>query len=298
MRIEPLHTLDHIRKAFNDVTNRTGRARIGQFLTPSAIARFMSSMFETFLPEVRILDPRAGAGILFAALVETLISRKNGPLSIEVVAYETDSSILPFLRETVARCEALCASNGANFRGIVKHEDFVSASIAKTRFIFDIAPSFWHMRQTADLPNGESRPQKVLCPRIGGDILMNHHLCLHRQDVISIGDVLFQTRSQNSSSAFRSVDEPSQAALQNPGLRHTLPVDGDFSSRNQDDFRDPWFLTHPGCPSVLEARRAVHESSFGSLRSVPRCGKEGHQSWQARPGRTSMPGHVPLRWSC
>ena len=127
-----LHTLDHIRKSFNDSTNRTGRAQIGQFLTPSAIARFMSSMCETFPQEVRILDPGAGAGVLFAELVDTLISRENRPLSIEVVAYETDSAILPFLKETVDRCETLCTSKGIRFRGIIRHEDFVSDAIAET----------------------------------------------------------------------------------------------------------------------------------------------------------------------
>ncbi len=132
MITEPLHTLDNIRKSFNDATNRTGRAQIGQFLTPSAIARFMSSMFEAVPQEVRILDPGAGAGVLFASLVDTLISRKNRPLSIDVVAYETDSVILPFLKETVKRCEVLCTSNGIRFRGIVKHEDFLSDAIAAT----------------------------------------------------------------------------------------------------------------------------------------------------------------------
>jgi adenine-specific DNA-methyltransferase len=132
MITEPLHTLDHIRKFFNDSTNRTGRAQMGQFLTPSTIARFMASMCETFPQEVRILDPGAGAGVLFAALVDALISRKSRPLSIEVVAYETDSAILPFLKETVKRCEALCTSKGISFRAIVKHEDFVSDAVAET----------------------------------------------------------------------------------------------------------------------------------------------------------------------
>jgi adenine-specific DNA-methyltransferase len=67
MIIEPLHTLDHIRKEFNDATNRDGRSEIGQFLTPVAIARFMSSMFESGPQEVRILDPGAGAGVLFTS---------------------------------------------------------------------------------------------------------------------------------------------------------------------------------------------------------------------------------------
>ena len=85
--IEPLQALDHIRKSFNSATSRTDRSQIGQFLTPAAIAQFMSSMFETGLQEVRILDPGAGAGMLFAACVETMISGKNRPLSIEVVAF-------------------------------------------------------------------------------------------------------------------------------------------------------------------------------------------------------------------
>ncbi len=107
MTIEPLHTLDHVRKSFNSTTSRTERSQIGQFLTPASIAQFMSSLFETGLREVRILDPGAGAGVLFAASVETMISGKNRPLSIEVAAYETDSAILPYLEETMKRCESL-----------------------------------------------------------------------------------------------------------------------------------------------------------------------------------------------
>ena len=80
MITEPLHTLDHVRKSFNSATSRTDRSQIGQFLTPAAIARFMSSMFETGVQEVRILDPGAGAGVLFAACVETMISGKNRPV--------------------------------------------------------------------------------------------------------------------------------------------------------------------------------------------------------------------------
>jgi len=140
MTIEPLHTLDHIRKSFNSATSRTDRSQIGQFLTPAAIAQFMSSMFETDFQEVRILDPGAGAGVLFAACVETVISGKNRPLSIEVVAYETDSAILPYLEETMKRCQSLCTSDGTAFRGIVKGEDFVSAAIAETRDSLFAAP--------------------------------------------------------------------------------------------------------------------------------------------------------------
>jgi adenine-specific DNA-methyltransferase len=133
MIVEHLHTLDHVRKSFNSTTSRVDRSQIGQFLTPAAIAKFMASMFETGLQEVRILDPGAGTGVLFAACVETLISQKDRPSSIEVVAYETDSSILPHLEETVKRCQSLCISNGIEFHGIINCKDFVSEAISETR---------------------------------------------------------------------------------------------------------------------------------------------------------------------
>jgi len=132
MALESLSLLDHVRKSFNSNTSRTDRSRIGQFLTPAAIAHFMSSMFETGGQEVRILDPGAGAGVLFATCVETLVTRKTQPLSIEVVAYETDREILPYLEETMKRCESLCKSNGIAFQGIIRFEDFVSSAITET----------------------------------------------------------------------------------------------------------------------------------------------------------------------
>lgn len=126
-----MHILDYVRSSFNSATSRTDRSQIGQFLTPAVIAHFMSSMFETGMQEVRILDPGAGAGALFAACVETLTSRKNRPLSIEIVAFETDKIILPYLKETMKRCESLCRSADISFQGTIRVEDFISSAIAE-----------------------------------------------------------------------------------------------------------------------------------------------------------------------
>jgi adenine-specific DNA-methyltransferase len=128
-----MHTLDRVRKSFNGATKRADRSEIGQFLTPVAIAQFMSSMFASGPQEVRILDPGAGAGVLFATCIETLISQENRPASIKVVAYETDSAILPHLEDTLKRCQSLCASNSIEFNGVIRREDFVSAAVAQTR---------------------------------------------------------------------------------------------------------------------------------------------------------------------
>jgi adenine-specific DNA-methyltransferase len=140
MAVKPLHNLDHVRSSFNLATSRSDRSEIGQFLTPVATARFMSSMFESGPQEVRILDPGAGAGVLFATCVETLIAQENHPISIKVVAYETDSTIMPYLEDTLKRCQSLCLRNGIKFQGTINCEDFVSAAIAETRESLFVVP--------------------------------------------------------------------------------------------------------------------------------------------------------------
>jgi len=132
MITKALTKFDYVRTSFSSATSRIARSQIGQFLTPTAIARFMASMFESGTQPVRILDPGAGAGVLFAACVENLVSRDSRPLSIEVVAYETDRIILPHLQETMRRCESLCRSAGISFHGTIRMEDFFSAAIAET----------------------------------------------------------------------------------------------------------------------------------------------------------------------
>lgn len=140
MITEPVHTLDHVRKSFNSVTNRDDRSEIGQFLTPVAIAQFMSSMFETGPRKVRLLDPGAGAGALLATCVETLISQAIPPLSIRVVAYETDTAILPYLKDTLEKCQSLCTSSGIEFNGIIKNKDFISVAIAEINGSLFLSP--------------------------------------------------------------------------------------------------------------------------------------------------------------
>ncbi len=132
MTLESLNMLDHVRQSFNSVTSRTDRSQIGQFLTPTSIADFMSSLFETRTKEVRILDPGAGTGVLFATCVEKLLSQKKRPFSIDVVAYETDRIILPHLQKTMDRCAAQCAELNVPFSGVIREDDFIASAISET----------------------------------------------------------------------------------------------------------------------------------------------------------------------
>jgi adenine-specific DNA-methyltransferase len=126
-----LSCIDRAQRAFSRATSRAERSAIGQFLTPAPIAGFMASLFEKGGGVVRVLDPGAGSGLLFAALTEQLLSRKDPPDSIEVVAYETDRNIVPHLERTITLCEQLCTEKGVIFQGAVHSEDFIAAGVAQ-----------------------------------------------------------------------------------------------------------------------------------------------------------------------
>ena len=115
---------------------------------------------------MRILDPGAGAGVLFAACVETLISQKNRPLSVEVVAFETDRMILPHLEETMRRCELLCKASDVSFQGSLRAEDFISSALAETEEPLFALPSkrFTHviMNPPYRKINGQSAMSRML----------------------------------------------------------------------------------------------------------------------------------------
>jgi adenine-specific DNA-methyltransferase len=131
-----LSCIDRVQRTFSRATSRANRSAIGQFLTPAPIARFMASLFERSDGVARILDPGAGTGTLFAALVERLLAKPKHPESIEVVAYETDQNIVPHLNTTVELCRELCREAGVAFQGTVHHEDFIAAAVAQLQNAF------------------------------------------------------------------------------------------------------------------------------------------------------------------
>lgn len=124
------HDLESVRFALNGVSPRMGRSAIGQFFTPAPIACFMAGMFQKSAGHVRILDPGAGMGTLFAALVQELAMRDEKPESITVVAYETDERMRPHIGETFRLCGETCRRRGVQFFGDARFEDFVQAAAA------------------------------------------------------------------------------------------------------------------------------------------------------------------------
>jgi len=113
---------------------QANRAKLGQFLTPAAIARLMASMFgRNRVEEVRILDPGAGIGMLFSALVERLCAQHSGLRRISVTAYEIEPVFIEYLEDTIHACGVVCTRRGVQFDGVIKQEDYISSAVSIIR---------------------------------------------------------------------------------------------------------------------------------------------------------------------
>jgi adenine-specific DNA-methyltransferase len=108
-------------------TDKTKRARFGQFFTPQTIAQFMASFFAlpTMPTSLRILDAGAGNGMLIAAFVAEVCSRRLHPQSVIATVWELDAELIPPLQDTLDLCEAACAACGINFVGDIRQGDFI-----------------------------------------------------------------------------------------------------------------------------------------------------------------------------
>ena len=105
------------------------RKEYGFFLTPIPVADFMAGRITAKRRKVRILDPAAGAGILGCAAVEAIASRKPKPDTIELIAYEVDSGLIPALRAALDYLANWCQAS-FRVRVVVRIEatDFILAN--------------------------------------------------------------------------------------------------------------------------------------------------------------------------
>ena len=116
-----------------------------QYFTPASLAGFMASMFEFNYSNIRILDPGAGPGILFSAVVQEILSRKNGVKTVEVVAYEIDKRLKEYITSSMEACKVLCKEGGIEFHGEIRFEDFIEDSIKRTGFFSNDNNRFTHI---------------------------------------------------------------------------------------------------------------------------------------------------------
>ncbi|MEX0717486.1 MAG: Eco57I restriction-modification methylase domain-containing protein [Planctomycetaceae bacterium] len=129
----PAAFADRIGRAYALGTGAAHKKRLGQYLTPVAVADFMASLIACDRDVIRILDPGAGSGVLACALVEALASRSRPPARIMIDACEWDSEILPLLDQSLQYVQLRGESAGIEVSYRIIGEDFVLRHAAELR---------------------------------------------------------------------------------------------------------------------------------------------------------------------
>lgn len=105
------------------------QTELGQFMTPSVVARFMASLFENYNGVITLLDPGAGVGGLTSAFVQQLLSKQLYISKVTVDAYELDRRLLNFLEQTLQHCQDECQKAGIKFVGNTINSDFIDVGV-------------------------------------------------------------------------------------------------------------------------------------------------------------------------
>ena len=133
---QQLPPMEEIELRRQDVSSRLDagrRSEFGQFFTPASVAGLMAGMAEAQTSSYRVLDAGAGIGSFSAALVDELCTRTVRPHDLRLTAFEIDPFLQPYLRETLARCQATAASADIECVVSVEAQDFIHAGVAMIR---------------------------------------------------------------------------------------------------------------------------------------------------------------------
>jgi adenine-specific DNA-methyltransferase len=100
------------------------RKRLGQFLTPPTVARYMAHQLGPLRDGDRILDPAIGSGVLACAVIERAIST-GMPLTLYLDGYEIDPDLAQVAREVLVRAAEMVARHGVTLHIQVHEQDFI-----------------------------------------------------------------------------------------------------------------------------------------------------------------------------
>lgn len=120
----PSQYADRLGVYYTSLVNQEHKKNNGQFFTPIEIAALMGSFINSSIPSVRILDPGCGTTILSCALVEHLLNN-NDLKSIELIAYETDSNLIPLSKKSLDYMKVWLKSKKIDFNYSLHTDDFV-----------------------------------------------------------------------------------------------------------------------------------------------------------------------------
>lgn len=122
--------IDTIRREVSTGLHYERRAQLGQFMTPSHIARFMASLFiERVQESIFLLDAGAGVGSLTAAFLERVQTGWGSFRQVRATAYEIDPALLRVLEKNFTDYERFALGFGVKFVADVQEKDFIEDTV-------------------------------------------------------------------------------------------------------------------------------------------------------------------------
>lgn len=118
-------SIDLVRDQAARALDPADRSRLGQFMTPTAIADFMASLFTQWPAKTYLLDPGAGIGSLTEAFAERFRERAPRGATLEAHGYEVDRVLLGYLKEHLEGIGERVRDRGQRFRGMAHDRDFI-----------------------------------------------------------------------------------------------------------------------------------------------------------------------------
>ena len=128
--MQQLEVADRVRREVGPRTAPQHKAALGQFMTPSSVARFMADMFPPSTQKAcRLLDAGAGVGALSCAFLDRWVHGGFGFQRVSVTAYEIDATLRGHLEQHLAGYE--------NVHAEVIAGDFIELAAASSGLLAD-----------------------------------------------------------------------------------------------------------------------------------------------------------------
>ena len=101
--LQQLDAADSVRREVAPRIDQKRKSELGQFMTPSSVARFMAGMFPPSTMETcRLMDAGAGVGALSCAFLDRWLAGGFGFRVVEATAYEVDETLRGHLKQHLA----------------------------------------------------------------------------------------------------------------------------------------------------------------------------------------------------
>lgn len=129
-----LRSIDELHRLASGELDPDRRVAFGQFMTPSAIANFMASLFQRWPRHIQLLDPGAGVGSLAEAFATRFTSQAPAGTRLDITAYEVDPTLERYLCENLEALKARLHRSDRAANSAVLKRDFIDDATFELSF--------------------------------------------------------------------------------------------------------------------------------------------------------------------